>query len=136
MPLIYLIFLALAFSYPQVGHEAGLATDNTGYLGANALISRDALISPKGNAVPEILAKIAACESGDRHFDAGGKVVRGKYNRYDLGRYQINLKYWHEKAEELGYNLSAEAGNEAFALWLYREYGTAPWKQSRECWEG
>ena len=40
-------------------------------------------------SVPEILARIAVCESRDRHFDENGKVLKGS-NKYDIGKYQIN----------------------------------------------
>ena len=79
------------------------------------------------------LQKIAFCESRNRQFDENGKVIRGK-NSDDIGRYQINIEHWGEKAEKLGYDLFTEEGNEAMALMLYERYGTKPWNWSKKCW--
>lgn len=134
MPYIYLILVGLSLAFPEIGHEAGPNYDPDVYLEDNALIFSNALWPKGGIEIPEIMHKIAKCESGDRHFDANGKVLVGKYNRYDLGRYQINRLYWEEKSKELGYDIFTEAGNEAMALYLYRKYGTSPWKRSEWCW--
>ena len=119
--------MTLALAYPQVGHEANI--------GGGYNPGGDFIVSSGGFDVPEALAKIAQCESRDRHFEADGKVLRGEHNPADIGRYQINIKYWEKKAKELGYDIYTEAGNEAMALHLYREYGTAPWKRSQPCWQ-
>jgi len=81
-----------------------------------------------------MMGKIAFCESDGRHFDENGEVVRGKANPYDIGKYQINVLYWGEKAKELGYDIFTEEGNEAMALQMYREQGTKPWLSSKPCW--
>lgn len=136
MPYIYLILMSLALALPEIGHEAGPSYEPDTYLAENAVIVSGAL-SPLGLgnlSVPEIMRKIAECESGNLHFSQNGKVLLGKYNRYDIGRYQINSLFWEEKAEELGYDIYAETGNEAMALYLYRKYGTSPWKRSQRCW--
>lgn len=83
----------------------------------------------------DIMDEIAQCESGDRHFLGDGRVIRGRKNPLDIGRYQINLKYHGEKAEELGFNLFSEEGNEAYAMWLYNKEGTEPWRHSSHCWK-
>ena len=113
MNLAILALVAAIFLFPHIAHEQGPT-------------------SPKP-AVPEIMAKIATCESRDRHFDDDGKIVKGS-NKYDIGRYQINILYWEELAKELGHDIYTEDGNEAMALELYRRYGTAPWKSSQKCW--
>ena len=85
--------------------------------------------------LPPILAKIAKCESGDNHFDKNGQVLmRSNTNRsVDLGKYQIN-SVWFAKATELGLDLTLEADNEEFAIWLYRNRGTGDWSASANCW--
>ena len=85
--------------------------------------------------VPRILRAIAYCESHDAHYDAKGKVLRGRVNRNDIGRYQINLKHWGDEAKELGYDLFDENENELMALWIYKNYGDAPWIHSKTCWK-
>ena len=78
--------------------------------------------------------KIAFCESSGKHFNEDGEVVRGKVNPYDIGKYQINVLYWGEKAKELGHDVFTEEGNEAMAMEMYREQGTKPWSSSKPCW--
>lgn len=89
---------------------------------------------PETPEIPEILDKIAMCESSNRHFNNSGEVLRGTINPSDIGKYQINEKYWKEKAEELGFDIYTEEGNEAMALWLYEHYGTKCWAWSKPCW--
>ena len=84
--------------------------------------------------IPEILQRIAFCESGGKHFDDNGQVIKGKFNPADIGKYQINLYYWSDEARRLGYNLYSEEGNELMALWIYEHYGTKPWSWSKKCW--
>lgn len=84
--------------------------------------------------VPELLKRIARCESGDKHFKEDGKVIQGRINPQDIGRYQINLKYHGDRAKSLEIDLWSEKGNEEYALLLYREQGTKPWYLSKGCW--
>ncbi|MEK7085282.1 MAG: hypothetical protein AAB904_02000 [Patescibacteria group bacterium] len=84
-------------------------------------------------AIPDVLEKIAACESRGRHFDKNGNVLRG-VNKHDIGKYQINVNYWGDLARELGHDIFTEEGNEKMALAIYHKYGTKPWKWSKHCW--
>lgn len=81
-----------------------------------------------------ILEKIALCESGNRQFDADGNIVRGKLNPNDIGKYQISIHYWQLKANELGFDIFTEEGNEKMARWIFDHYGTSPWNWSKNCW--
>ena len=92
------------------------------------------LEAPKTPPIPEILERIAWCESKDRHFDEDGKVLRGTGNYYDIGKFQINTQYWGSEAKKRGHDLHTEEGNRAMALVLYERYGTKPWKPSKACW--
>ena len=80
--------------------------------------------------IPEILRKIAKCESNGLHTK-NGKVlmVNG-----DVGKYQISLKHWYAKSNELGLNIYNEEDNEKFALWLYENRGTEDWYLTKKCW--
>jgi hypothetical protein len=82
-----------------------------------------------------VMARIAKCESSNMQMRNGQVVINvNKNGTYDMGKYQIN-SIWNKKAAELGYNLSVEKDNEAFAMWLYKNYGTEPWSASRaNCW--
>ena len=84
--------------------------------------------------LPAELVKIAECESGNKHYDDNGEVIRGELNPLDIGKYQINLGYWGDKSKELGYNIHEEEGNTLMALWIYKNYGTDPWNWSKKCW--
>ena len=85
--------------------------------------------------IPEILEKIASCESGGNQFNPDGTVLRGKLNPHDIGKWQINEYYWKDEAVRLGWDIYALEGNEQMALEIYRRHGTAPWKWSSYCWE-
>lgn len=86
-------------------------------------------------ALPYLLEVIAQCESGNRHFSSDGTILRGQINDLDIGKYQINLFYHKEMAEQLGLDLFKETDNEAYALWLFQHFGTEPWNPSKRCWE-
>jgi muramidase (phage lysozyme) len=82
-----------------------------------------------------VLKRIAKCESNDKHFGESGQVLMvGNTNKsVDVGRYQINT-LWFKKANEMGLDLTDEKDNEAFAIYLYKTYGTEPWIHSKKCW--
>ncbi len=81
-----------------------------------------------------ILVEIARCESTFAQFDKDGKVIRGIVNNKDVGVMQINEKYHAEAAKALGYDLHTIEGNVAYAKYLYKQEGAAPWKASSPCW--
>ena len=84
--------------------------------------------------LPEILQKIAKCESGSKQFENGQVIARGNKNgSVDYGKYQINLQTWAKQATILGYDLATEKGNEGFAVWLFNTYGSDPWSASMPC---
>jgi hypothetical protein len=82
-----------------------------------------------------VLDRIAKCESNDKHFGESGQVLMvGNTNKsVDVGRYQINT-LWFKKANEMGLDLTKEKDNKAFAVYLYKTYGTEPWIHSKKCW--
>ncbi len=85
------------------------------------------------------LPVIAQCESGGRQFEADGKTpLRNREGSSAIGKYQIMASLHEERAKRLGYDIRTEAGNEAFAYFLYAESGTQHWEadpRSRACWE-
>lgn len=84
------------------------------------------------NSVPPILEKIMKCESGGKHYDKNGQVLINRTQ--DIGIMQINVPIWGKKAHEMGLNLSVEADNIEFGMWLYKNKGTEPWVHSKPCW--
>jgi hypothetical protein len=81
-----------------------------------------------------ILAEVAKCESRFRHFGKTG-VLRGDFDRNDIGVMQINERYHAERAEKNGFDIHALDGNLGYAAWLYEREGLQPWKSSRACWK-
>jgi hypothetical protein len=84
--------------------------------------------------LPPILVRIAECESGGRQFNKDGSVVRGRENKNDVGKWQINLHWNGAEAKKLGYDLMTEEGNTKMALHLYEKHGTRDWNWSKFCW--
>lgn len=85
-------------------------------------------------ALNPILAEVARCESRFRQFGANG-VLRGEYDRNDLGVMQINERYHAEAARKNGFDIKTLEGNLGYATWLYEREGLSPWKSSRSCWK-
>lgn len=86
------------------------------------------------------LKTVCSCESGNgaygepQQFHEDGSVVRGIINPLDIGQCQINLKYWGEEAEELGYDIFTSQGNIKMANYIYDNSGLQPWSASKQCW--
>ena len=115
---------------PQTAHESGKIVAAL----QPTTISRPLLEKSKSPPVPAILEKIAYCESHNRQFDKNGSVLHGEIDPHDIGKYQINLRYWGVEAKKLGYDLTTEEGNEAMAVELYNRFSTDPWSRSESCW--
>jgi hypothetical protein len=136
----YLILLVsvLALSSPSTAYEKGRDTVPTSgeaaYGISYPLLGNKKVISPLPAALPPIFEHIARCESGGKHFNDDGEVLRGQINSADVGKYQINTTFWKNEAKKLGIDFSTEEGNEQFALELYQRYGTLPWEASKPCW--
>lgn len=81
-----------------------------------------------------ILVEIARCESTFTHYNKDGDIMRGKVNKADVGVMQINEKYHLETAVKLGYDIHTIEGNVAYAKYLYKKFGSQPWKASAPCW--
>ena len=125
------IALAIFLSFPQVVHEANIKSNDITNVSGPEFANEEQVAEEA--VIPEILRKIAMCESEGRHFDKNGDVVVG-VNRNDIGKYQINVAYWQLEAEKLGFDLYTEKGNESMALELFHRYGTKPWNSSHRCW--
>lgn len=83
-----------------------------------------------------ILVEIARCESTFRHYDAEGKLLRGKVDSRDVGVMQINTYYHGATAEKLGIDLYTIEGNLEYAKYLYDKNGLKDWRASSACWRG
>lgn len=85
--------------------------------------------------IPPVLARIAKAESTGEQFGKDGQVTIhvNKNGTYDIGQYQIN-SIWNATATKMGYNLTLQKDNEAFALWLFDNYGSTPWNSSSANW--
>lgn len=85
--------------------------------------------------LPEILKRIAFCESSGQQYEADGTVRVGKVDKEDRGLWQINSRYHGAEAKALGYDIETPQGNEDMARYLLAHEGTAPWSASRKCWQ-
>lgn len=93
---------------------------------------------PKGeslSAVPDILKKVAWCESRNRQFEKDGSVFRGKINPQDVGRYQINERFHLDESRRLGYDIYTLKGNTEYAIHIFKSQGLKPWSWSKWCWD-
>ncbi len=84
--------------------------------------------------IPSMVA-VARCESGMRHYDGNGEVLRGEIDSRDIGIMQINEYYHGEKALEMGIDIFSPQGNILYAKYLYEHQGLSPWGASKPCWE-
>jgi hypothetical protein len=84
--------------------------------------------------IPPIMVEIALCESKGRQFNEDGSVHMGELNPLDTGKWQINQYYHLEASKKLGMDIFTLEGNTAYALYLYKKEGTAPWTWSKWCW--
>lgn len=85
--------------------------------------------------ISPVLNRIAKCESTTGHYNKHGQVAFHANNNgtVDVGKYMIN-SIWDSKATEMGLDLTVESDNEAFAQYLYKNFGTVHWEASRKCW--
>jgi hypothetical protein len=81
-----------------------------------------------------IMAKIAKCESRNRHYNHRGEVLRGEKTPLDRGVMQINLFYHESAAKKMGLDVHDIDDNVAYARYLYEKSGAKPWMSSSACW--
>ena len=81
-----------------------------------------------------LMARIAKCESRNRHFNSRGQVLRGEVTPLDRGVMQINLFYHEKTATKLGLDVHNIDDNVAYARYLYEKEGAKPWMSSSACW--
>ena len=98
------------------------------------VVQHTRIVIVKYDILPPVMQRIAQCESQNQHFTKDGKVLRGKWNPHDMGLFQINTVVWGKKAEELGYDIRTQEGNEQMARYIFENYGSVPWQASAKCW--
>jgi hypothetical protein len=99
----------------------------------NTASSTQEIIEEKVTLNPSLLP-VSKCESGGKHFNLDGTVIRGKVNPHDIGLMQINSDYHEASAKKMGLDIYSEEGNIRYANHLYETQGTAPWLASLRCW--
>jgi hypothetical protein len=82
-----------------------------------------------------VLDRIIQCESGGHQTDKTGQVLIhvNSDNSVDIGEAQIN-SVWFKTATTMGYDLTKEKDNLAFARWIVLNKGTGDYYSSRSCW--
>lgn len=105
------------------------------------------VVAPKEKPITKLvpqLIPVCSCESTGKwngtptQFDKNGKVLHGKVNPNDIGMCQINMeaKNGHlAQTKKLGLDVYTEAGNIAYANYLYAKNGLKDWGWSKHCWK-
>lgn len=85
--------------------------------------------------IPAVMQRIFKCESSANHTAKNGQITYhvNTDGTIDIGIGEINTVHFAE-ATKLGYDLTKESDNKAFAMYLYHTKGTEPWYSSRKCW--
>ena len=83
---------------------------------------------------PEILKKIAFCESNMRQYNTKGQVLRGLENNLDVGVFQINEGYYLKQSKDQGLDIHKTEDNINWAIYLFERDGERHWNASRVCW--
>lgn len=124
----YLFAIGTAVFMCIMGAAAALSTTTVTYAEGKTTVIE---LKP---ATP-IMDRISSCESGDSQMNKHGQLLIhvNANGTYDIGKYQINSIHEAE-ATKLGYDLSTEDGNEAYAKFLYANRGTGHWYSSQKCW--
>ena len=94
------------------------------------------IIMVVSTSTPPVLQRIEKCESTNTQVNKDGQVLVhvNKDGSYDIGFAQIN-SIWNAEATKLGYDLTKEKDNKAFALYLFDTKGSSPWSSSEKCWQ-
>ena len=75
---------------------------------------------------PDVMVRVASCESGLKQFTQSGQVVMS--HTRDFGLMQINEKVWDVKAKELGLNYkNSLEDNLKMARHIYDVQGKKAW---------
>lgn len=92
-------------------------------------------VQVKDMTLPPVMQRIKTCESTNSQLNKSGQVLVhvNKDGSYDIGAFQINSIH-NAAATKLGYDLTKEKDNEAYAVWLYENRGTSDWYSSQKCW--
>ena len=81
----------------------------------------------------DLMRGIGKCESGNKQFQANGKVIVSPTN--DYGYFQINEKIWLLYSKELRLNIMEMRDNFAMARIILAQRGLSAWSASQKCWE-
>ena len=73
---------------------------------------------------------IIKCESGFRHFDKNGEVLRSYTD--DVGIMQISEYYWLNESQKLGLNIYDIKDNIKMARIIYQRQGLKSWVCNRK----
>jgi len=111
-----LILSVLLFYHNLIGSGDVSSTTLKDYVVVESLVS---------NLDPQIMLRIAKCESGFKQFDSGGKPLISPTS--DVGLMQINQVHW-KRAEKLGLDIfNSPVDNMAMAKIIHKEQGYKAW---------
>ena len=80
-----------------------------------------------------VMIEIARCESEFHQYGKGGRPLHGGTGTM-IGLYQISEILHREVADDFDWDIDTPEGNMSYARYLYENRGTAPWLDSKPCW--
>lgn len=101
------------------------------------IIYKTETITVEATSTTPVMTRIINCESGGKHINPKTGQIQLHVNNdgsVDIGIAQINSTHF-ATATKLGYDLTKEKDNLAYATWLYQNSGTQPWYSSQACWQ-
>jgi hypothetical protein len=144
---IYYIALAIfiisiiALSAPEIAAQNSSAKEIKGDLNSPSIIknfdNQVKILSAIYKVDEDLARKIIKCESTIYKHKAINENLDelGNVWSIDVGYWQIN-DYWHEEtAKKLGFDIYDEWDNLEYGFYLFKNYGTKPWKASEKCWK-
>lgn len=79
-----------------------------------------------------VLGKAAETESGWKHYDRNGNVLRGEKNPRMIGIFQICEDSHKREAQKMGLDITTPKGNIKYAVLLYKKEHLRPWRTNKK----
>ncbi|MBI5003994.1 hypothetical protein HZC00_02795 [Candidatus Kaiserbacteria bacterium] len=80
-----------------------------------------------------VMIEIARCESQFIQYGKSGRPLHGGTGTM-IGLFQISEVLHRDVADNFGWDIDTPEGNMSYARYLYEQHGTAPWLDSKSCW--
>ena len=100
------------------------------------IVEAQTIVTVKDSTLSPVMQRIEKCESDKDQYGKDGQILIhvNSDGTYDIGIFEINSTH-NAEATKLGYDLTKQSDNEAYAQYIYENYGTESWYSSAKCWE-